>query len=83
MNFGAIICQDTGFKEHTDLSLYNLSNYNKISKSATKHTDHGLIIYLHNDFIYKELNIANITTDWECLSIYIFLNKLSLKIYNW
>ena len=77
----AIICQETGFKENTDLSLYNLSNYNMISKSATKHTDHGLVIYLHNDFIYKELNIASITTDWECLVIEISLNKPNSKKY--
>ena len=76
-----ILCQETGFNVNTDLSMYQLCNYNMVCKPAQKHSGHGLVIYLHENFIFKELNINNNSTGWESLFLEISLNKINSKKY--
>ena len=77
----AIICQETGFTNTTDLSLYQLAHYNMVSKYANKLTGHGLVIYLHEDYIFEEITTENENTKWECLFLEICQNKLNAKKY--
>ena len=56
----SVIClQESWLKEHSDYSLYNLSNYKLINKCRTKCFDHGGLM------ICASINILESINAWE------------------
>ena len=55
-NFSAICLQETWLSPDVDLHLFQLENYNLISKGTSISKHGGLAIYLHKSYCYSELN---------------------------
>ena len=68
--------QETWLPENSDVSLYQLENYNMISQGKICSNRGGLVIYLRDTFEYKQLSIYDKSDIWE--GQFIEINKGSL-----
>ena len=69
----SVICiQESWLQNESNINLYQLDNYNLISKSKYSSEHGGLLIYVHTDFEYEPLpGREQRTTGWEQLFVKI------------
>jgi hypothetical protein len=78
--FSAICLQECHLAENSDLSMYQLKNYNCISLSKKCSSKGGLMIYLHEKFSYKIKNFYTHSDIWEGQFIEIFHDSFKKPI---
>ena len=75
-----IICiQETWVDSTTDTCVFELPNYQLITKGKYCSGHGGLFTYVHNDFQCEIMKLKEITTDWENLFIKIKQKSNSAK----
>ena len=75
-----IICiQETWVDSTTDTCVFELPNYQLITKGKYCSGHGGLFTYVHNDFQCEIMKLKEITTDWENLFITIKQKSNSAK----
>ena len=65
IELSAICLQETWTDQNTDLSLFNLTNYQLISQSKSVSLHGGLMIYLHTRYNYNIMDISINSDIWE------------------
>ena len=71
-NAVSVIClQETWLSSESSTSLYDLPNYQLISRGKYCSNHGGLITYVHNDYNWEHLNVKDQTTGWENLFLKI------------
>ena len=75
----AICIQKTWLSSESPTSLFDLPNYQLISRSKYCPNHGGLITYIHNDFNWEPVSIEDQTTGWENLFIKISNNSQNSK----
>ena len=77
-----IICiQETWVDSTTDTCVFELPNYQLITKGKYCSGHGGLFTYVHNDFQCEIMKLKEITTDWENLFIKIKQKSNSAKFF--
>ena len=80
VELSAICLQETWIDQNTDLSLYQLQNYNCISLSKSVSAHGGLVIYLHKKYTFNIIQ-KNINSNlWEGQIIDIPASKFNKHI---
>lgn len=80
-HFSAICLQECRISNDSDLSTIQLKHYNCISQGKKVSEKGGLIIYLHEDFVYEKLDFLYSTSEiWEGQFIKINGGGLTKKI---
>ena len=78
----SVICiQETWLSSESPTSLFDLPNYQLISRGKYCSNHGGLITYIHNDFNWEPVSIKDQTTGWENLFIKISQNSQNSKKY--
>ena len=78
----SIICiQESWFSSECNVQLFELHSYQLVSKGKYCSNHGGLLIYVHNDFLWEPLDIRENTTGWENLFIKIRHKSLGSKSY--
>ena len=68
--------QESWLENDSNINLYQLDNYNLISKSKYSSEHGGLLIYVHTEFEYEPLpGLEQRTTGWEQLFVNIIHKK--------
>ena len=78
--FSAICIQETWLKTPNDKNFFNIPNYNMFSLQPTCTSHGGLIIYVHEKFQVKELNLYKTSTLWEGLFLELSGGGLTKKL---
>ena len=78
--FSAICIQETWLKTPYDSNCFNIPNYNMFTLQPTCTTHGGLIIYVHEKFQVKELNLYKESTLWEGLFLELSGGGLTKKL---
>ena len=77
-----VICiQETWLSSESPTSLFDLPNYQLISRGKYCSNHGGLITYINNDFNWEPVSIKDQTTGWENLFIKISHNSQNSKKY--
>ena len=79
--FDAICLQECWISDDTDLALIHLDGYNLIAQGKSCSNKGGLIIYLRDQYTYKELKFEYNTTKWEGQFIEISIINSARKIF--
>ena len=78
----SIICiQESWLSSECNVQLFKLHSYQLVSKGKYCSNHGGLLIYVHNDFLWEPLDIRESTTGWENLFIKIRHKSLGSKPY--
>ena len=78
----SIICiQESWLSSDCNVQLFKLPSYQLVSKGKYCSNHGGLLIYVHNDFLWEPLKIRENTTGWENLFIKIKHKSLRSKPY--
>ena len=78
----SIICiQESWLSSECNVQLFELHSYQLVSKGKYCSNHGGLLIYVHNDFLWEPLDIRENTTGWENLFIKIRHKSLGSKPY--
>ena len=78
----SIICiQESWLSSECNVQLFELHSYQLVSKGKYCSNHGGLLIYVHNDFLWEPLDIRESTTGWENLFIKIRHKSLGSKPY--
>ena len=78
----SVICiQETWLSSESPTSLFDLPNYQLISRGKYCSNHGGLITYIHNDFNWEPVSIKDQTTGWENLLVKISHNSQNSKKY--
>ena len=81
-NATSVIClQETWLSSESSTSLYDLPNYQLISRGKYCSNHGGLITYVHNDYNWEPLNVKDQTTGWENLFVKITHRSQNTKKY--
>ena len=81
-NAVSVIClQETWLSSECSTSLYDLPNYQLISRGKYCSNHGGLITYVHNDYNWEHLNVKDQTTGWENLFLKITHRTQNTKKY--
>ena len=80
VNFSAICQQETWLDPHQDVSIFHIPGYKLINRARSCSAHGGLIIYLKDDYTYKERQLCNDSNIWEGLFIDIEHEGLDNKI---
>jgi len=79
----SILCfQEAWISENDDLSIYNIPNYNMVSRCRSASRKGGLITYIHESMKYNEFSFDHNKTLWEALHIEIFDSKGKIFIIS-
>ena len=71
-NAASVIClHETWLSSESSTSLYDLPNYQLISRGKYCSNHGGLITYVHNDYNWEPVNAKDQTTGWENLFLKI------------
>ena len=83
-NAVSVIClQETWLSSESSTSLYDLPNYQLISRGKYCSNHGGLITYVHNDYNWEPLNVKDQTTGWKNLFLKIPNETVyDLQIFN-
>ena len=87
MNSLSIICiQETWSQDDIDMTVFNLPNYTMLCANRRISAHGGLIIYVHDDFAFKELNatlpITHTSMLFESLIIEIWRKSCEFQKYT-
>ena len=78
----AVIClQETWLSSESSTLLYDLPNYQLISRGKYCSNHGGLITYAHNNYNWEPLNVKDQTTGWENLFVKITHRSQNTKKY--
>ena len=78
----SIICiQESWLSSECNVQLFELPSYQLVSKGKYCSNHGGLLIYVHNDFLWEPLDIRENTTGWENIFIKIRHKSLGSKPY--
>ena len=78
----SVIClQETWLSSESSTSLYDLPNYQLISRGKYCSNHGGLITYVHKDYNWEPLNVKDQTTGWENLFLKITHRTQNTKKY--
>ena len=80
VNFSATCLQETWLDPHMDISIFHISGYKLINRDGSCSAHGGLIIYLKDDYNYKEHQLCYDFNIWEGLFIDIEHKGLDSKI---
>ena len=81
-HFSAICLQETWVSNRTDiLNTFEIPNYIAVHLPATCTSHGGLVIYLHNSYQFKRLDIYTASPVWEGLFLEIYGGGLKRKLY--
>ena len=81
VEIGAICLQETWLGEDAELSLFNIPNFNCISRGKYVSQHSGLMIYVHDKFTFSVYNPCITPDTWECQIINIRTNNNDNKIF--
>ena len=65
VHFTALCLQETWLKDHDDISLFQIPGYVSVSLQATCSSHGGIIIYLSEDYQFKNLDLYERSVLWE------------------
>ena len=87
MNSLSIICiQETWSQDDIDMTVFNLPNYTMLCANRRISAHGGLIIYVHDDFAFKELNatlpITHTSMLFESLIIKVWRKSCEFQKYT-
>ena len=87
MNSLSIICiQETWSQDDIDMTVFNLPNYTMLCANRRISAHGGLIIYVHDDFAFKELNatlpITHTSMLFESLIIEVWRKSCEFQKYT-
>lgn len=78
----SIVClQETWLTEDSDLSLYQIPEYNLISMGKYCSEHGGLAIYIHKKYNFRQIDLEMVSEVWEGQCIEIFEDK-KIKNHN-
>lgn len=78
--FSVICLQETWLMQNQDTSLFQISGYNLIHQGKHCSEHGGLIIYLSDEFTYKNRKLCDQSDIWEGLFIDIYSEYIKKKI---
>ena len=67
-----IVLQETWCDSLVDMSFFSLPNYNMVSKPTRISAHGGLIIYIHDSFQYKQIDIIDDSPYFENICIEVW-----------
>ena len=87
MNSLSIICiQETWSQDDIDMTVFNLPNYTMLYANRRISTRGGFIIYVHDDFVFQELNatlpISHTSMLYESLIIEVWRKNWEFQKYT-
>ena len=80
VEFDAICLQECWISDDDELSMIHLDGYNLIAQGKSCSNKGGLMIYLRDHYIYKELKFYYSTTRWEGQFIETSINNSARTI---
>ena len=80
IHFSAICLQETWLDPDHDVSIFHIPGYKLINRAKSCSAHGGLIIYLKDEYTYKERQLCNDSKVWEDLFIDIEHEGLDNKI---